>query len=135
MRLNKLGKNIIDLFLHGTLCRFFQNLSIFPFPVRVIFLVEMSKIKSLKRDRDNEDNDMRLNKLSKNIIDLLLHGTVQIFLESVDFSVSLLVYDAQFAKPLKFVKTQRVRVRDDDNVQLNKFDKKMLHKHSANLIY
>ena len=54
----------------------------------MIFLVEMSKIKSLKRDRDNEDNDMRLNKLSKNIIDLLLHGTVQIFLESVDFSVS-----------------------------------------------
>ena len=85
---------------------------------------------------------MWLNKLGKNIIDLLLHGTVQIFLESVDFSVSgadfsvsLLVYGAQFAKPLKFVKTQRVRVRDDDNVQLNKFDKKMLHKHSANLIY
>ena len=31
---------------------------------------------------------MWLNKLSKNIIDFLLHDTVQIFLESVDFSVS-----------------------------------------------
>ena len=50
---------------------------------------KMSQIKESKeRDRDDDDDDMRLNKLSKNIIDLLLHGTVQIFLESVDFSVS-----------------------------------------------
>ena len=75
---------------------------------------------------------MQLNKLGKNIIDFLLHDTVQIF----PFPVyPLLVYCAQFAKPLKFVKTQRVRTRDDDNVHLNKLDKNMLHEHSANLIY
>ena len=65
---------------------------------------KMSQIKESKeRDRDDDDNDMRLNKLSKNIIDFLLHDTVQIF----PFPVyPLLVYCAQFAKPLKFVKSQ-----------------------------